>query len=73
MITYKITQSLTKFEFYFGATKHKFTFDELRQLDTILANILKDPTDVQINDLFWHEEEFLCELLGIDFNEYENR
>ena len=23
-----------------------------------------------INDLFWFEEEFLCELLGIDFDEY---
>jgi hypothetical protein len=26
-----------------------------------------------MNDLFWFEDELLCEWLGIDFSEYENR
>jgi len=33
----------------------------------------KPPTETDINDLFWFESELLCEWLGIDFNEYENR
>ncbi len=31
-------------------------------------------TDTEINDLFWFEEETLCEWIGIDFEEdYLNR
>jgi hypothetical protein len=31
-------------------------------------------TETEINDMFWFEEEFLCECLGIDFEEdYLNR
>ena len=30
--------------------------------------------ETEVNDLFWFEEEFLCELIGVDYEEdYLNR
>ena len=70
---YLKTLELQHFEFWSGAKTHDFTFNELKTLDDILSDMLNSPTETQINDLFWFEEEFLCELLDIDFNEYLNR
>jgi hypothetical protein len=72
----KITSnnSLTEFDFWSGATDHEFTYSELREFDDILEDLFPDgATETQINDLFWFEEEYLCECLGIDYNEYLNR
>ncbi len=67
--------NLTSFNFWSGAKQHKFTYSELQQLDKNLTEFFdeKPPTETDINDLFWFEEEMLCELIGTDFNEYENR
>ena len=67
--------NLTEFEFWSGAKQHCFTYTELSKIECSLEDIFHDntPTETQINDLFWFEEEFLCESIGIDFNEYENR
>ena len=67
--------NLTEFKFWSGAKQHEFTYNELKQLEYILEDLYyeKQPTETDINNLFWFEEELLCELLGIDFNEYENR
>ena len=72
----KITSnnSLTEFDFWSGAKDHEFTYSELREFDDILEDLFPDgATETQINDLFWFEEEYLCECLGIDYNEYLNR
>ncbi len=72
----KITSevSLTNFEFWQGAEYHEFTYDELKELEFVLNDLYPNgATDTQINDLFWFEEERLCELLGIDFEEYLGR
>ena len=74
-MTYTTRKNLTFFEFWSGAKQHKFTYAELQQLDKNLTEFFdeKTPTETEINDLFWFEEEMLCELIGTNFNEYENR
>lgn len=73
----KITSDLNlrNFDFWSGAKDHEFTYEELEQIEFILEDIYPDGmTDTQVNDLFWFEEETLCEWLGIDFeNDYLNR
>ena len=66
--------NLTNFEFWSGAKQHKFSYNELRDLeyhfDDIYTNGL---SETQVNDLFWFEEEFLCECLDLDIGEYLER
>ena len=72
---YTTDKHLLSFEFWSGAKQHKFTYAELQQLNNNLTELFneKTPTETDINDLFWFEEEMLCGLIGVDFNEYENR
>ena len=74
-MNYRTDKHLTEFKFWSGAKQHYFTYAELQQLDKNLTELFceKTPTETDINDLFWFEEELLCELIGTDFNEYENR
>ena len=74
-MTYTKELKLTEFKFWAGAKQHEFTYNELKQLEYILEDLYheKPPAETDINDLFWFEEETLCEWLGIDFNQYENR
>ena len=67
--------NLTQFQFWSGAKQNEFTYNELKELEYSLQDLYheKPPTETEINDLFWFDEEFLCECIGIDFNEYENR
>ena len=72
---YTTELNLTDFNFWSGAKDHEFTYTELKELEYILEDIYHEepPTETQINDLFWFEEQFLCECIGLDFEEYENR
>lgn len=74
-MTYTKELNLVNFKFWSGAKQHEFTYNELKQLEYILEDLYheKPPTETEINDLFWFETEILCEWLGLDFNEYENR
>ena len=74
-MNYRKELDLTQFEFWSGAKQHKFVYAELQQLDNNLNEFFyeKIPTETDINDLFWFEEKMLCELIGTNFNEYENR
>ena len=67
--------NLTNFKFWSGAKQHEFTYNELKELEFVLEDLYhqEPPTETQINDLFWFEEQFLCESIGLDFEEYENR
>ncbi len=67
--------NLTSFNFWAGAKQHEFSYSELKEIEFNLEDLYheKQPTETEINDLFWFEEEFLCECIGLDFNEYENR
>lgn len=67
--------NLINFEFWSGAKDHKFTNNELQKIQSQLDDLCPDGmTETQINDLFWFEEEVLCDWIGADFNEdYLNR
>ena len=66
--------NLTSFEFWSGAKQHKFSYNELRDLEYHFNDLYPDGMDeTQVNDLFWFSEDYLCELLGIDFEEYLER
>lgn len=66
---------LQNFEFWSGAKDHKFTNNELVELEPILNDMFQDGTsETTINDVFWFEQETLCEWLDIDFeNDYLER
>jgi hypothetical protein len=67
--------ALTNFDFWSGAKDHSFTYSELKEIEVQLEDLYPDGCEeTDINDLFWFEEEFLCECIGVDFNEdYLNR
>jgi hypothetical protein len=67
--------ALTNFDFWSGAKDHSFTYSELKEIEVQLEDLYPDGCEeTEINDLFWFEEEFLCECIGVDFNEdYLNR
>lgn len=67
--------NLQNFEFWSGAKDHDFTYSELSEIENSLEDLYPDGCEeTQINDLFWFEEEFLCECIGIDYEEdYLNR
>ena len=67
--------NLTNFNFWSGAKQHKFYYSELQELELQLEVLYHEepPSETNINDLFWFEEEFLCESIGLNFEEYENR
>ena len=66
---------LTSFEFWSGAKDHKFTYSELDEIQDYLEELYPDGlSETQVNDIFWFEEEELCNWIGIDFNDdYLNR
>ena len=67
--------NLTEFDFWNSAKEHKFTYNELKELEYIIEDFFheKPATETDINDLFWFEEELLCDCLALNFDEYENR
>lgn len=72
---YTKQEQLSNFTFWGGAKQHEFTYSELEFLEDCISDLYPttQPTATDINDLFWFEEEFLCECIGLDFEEYENR
>ena len=72
--------NLRDFEFWSGA---KYVADKLKDngdidavedmLDEYYTDIDQVPTDTEINDLFWFEEDTIAEWLGYDsWEDYEN-
>ena len=65
---------LKNFEFWSGAEDHEFTRSELEQLEyTIQVLYSEGITETQLNDIFQFEQEWLCECLGLDYDEYLER
>jgi hypothetical protein len=72
----KVTRELdlVNFDFWSGAKQHNFSYNELKEIEYQLEDLFYEgATETQINDLFWFEEEYLCECIGLDLEEYENR
>tara|TARA_R110002020_G_scaffold334555_2_gene549802 strand:- start:11220 stop:11441 length:222 start_codon:yes stop_codon:yes gene_type:complete len=66
--------NLTSFEFWSGAKDHNFTYNELKELENHFDELYPNGMEeTQVNDIFWFEEEFLCQCLGLDFDEYLER
>ena len=66
--------NLTNFNFWSSAKNHSFTYNELKEIEFQLDEIYNDGMEeVQINDLFWFEEEFLCKLIGLKYKKYLKR
>tara|TARA_R100001463_G_scaffold42546_8_gene89104 strand:+ start:583 stop:807 length:225 start_codon:yes stop_codon:yes gene_type:complete len=72
---YTIETDLTSFDFWSGAKQHEFTYNELKELEMAIQDMFyeKPPTETDINDLFWFEEEFLCQCIGLNYQEYQER
>lgn len=67
--------NLTSFDFWSGAKDHLFTYSELKDFEYHLEELFPEgASETNINDLFWFQEKFICELLGIDYeNDYLER
>jgi len=66
--------NLTNFDFWSGAKNHSFTYNELKEIELQLEDIYPDGMDeTQINDIFWFDEEFICELIGLKYKKYLKR
>ena len=68
---------LTNFEFWSGAKlfADKLTYTELKELEPIIEDIYNDEdiTETQLNDLFWFDDELLCEWININIDDVYNR
>lgn len=72
-MNYIVEKELRNFEFWPGARDNAamLTTDELDKLDEILSDedlIMKPLTETLINDLFWFDFEYICELLGYQYD-----
>ena len=59
--------NLVNFEFWAGAKDfaEKLTRKELEQIEFNFDDLFHEGmTETQINDIFWFDTEFICELIG---------
>lgn len=71
-MTIKTEQSLTNFEFWSGARAKAglLTDEELDRIEAELEDLYPDGmTGTEINDLFWFDFEWVCEILGLTYND----
>jgi len=73
----KITKNinLRDFEFWGGAKTFadNLTYSEFNLIQDILESENTNFTETEINDLFWFDDEYICELLNLDIDEIYNR
>ena len=70
-MTIKTEQSLRYFEFWSGAKTNAvmMTAEELDSVESELEELYPDGmTDTEINDLFWFDFEYVCELIGLEYD-----
>lgn len=68
-------KSLSDFEFWSGAKSNAamLTIAELDEVDAVLEELYSDGiTDTEINDLFWFDFGYVCELIGLEYDEEED-
>ena len=66
--------TLSNFDFWSGGKDNaeRLTREELDELTNILEDLYPEGMDeTQINDLFWFDFKYVCELLGLEYNEDE--
>jgi len=65
-------ESLTNFEFWSGAKDNArdLTNEELEQIEEVLIDTYPEGMEeTQINDLFWFDFAYVCELIGLEYDE----
>ena len=70
-MTIKTEQSLRNFEFWSGAKANAemMTAEELDSVENELEAMYPEGmTDTEINDLFWFDFEYVCELIGLEYD-----
>lgn len=70
-MTIKTEQSLRNFEFWSGAKgrAEMMTCEELDSVENALEELYPDGmTDTEINDLFWFDFDYVCELIGLEYD-----
>ena len=70
-MTIKTEQSLRNFEFWSGAKSNAemMTAEELDSVESALEELYPEGmTDTEINDLFWFDFEYVCELIGLEYD-----
>lgn len=70
-MTIKTEQSLRNFEFWSGAKANAgmMTAEELDSVESALEELYPEGmTDTEINDLFWFDFEYVCELIGLEYD-----
>lgn len=69
---YYVEEHLYNFQFWGGAKENAnlLTFQEFEQIEFELNDIYPEGLeDVQINDIFWFDFDFIAQLLGYDDEE----
>ena len=70
---------LAEFEFWSGAKgfADKLTYSELTDVEQYLEDCFFEedevPSETDINDLFWFQDDLICEWLDLDINEVYKR
>lgn len=70
-MTIKTEQSLRYFEFWSGAKSNAamMTAEELDSVESALEELYPDGmTDTEINDLFWFDFDYVCDLIGLEYD-----
>lgn len=70
-MTIKTEQSLRNFEFWSGAKSNAemMTAEELDSVENELEAMYPEGmTDTEINDLFWFDFEYVCDLIGLEYD-----
>lgn len=68
--------SLQNFEFWHGAKRlsERLTLGDLQEIEEHLDELYPDGlTETQINDLFWFDGEFICNIIGETEEDIFNR
>ena len=71
-MTIKTEQSLRSFEFWSGAKSNaeQLTIEELDTLENELEDLYPEGmTDTEINDILWFDFDWVCETLGLTYND----
>jgi len=72
----KTEKSLQHFQFWSGAKDlaERLTWEELIEIENQLEELYPNGlTETELNDLFWFDAEFICDLIGQTEEDIYNR
>jgi len=72
----KTDKSLQHFQFWSGAKDlaERLTWEELIEIENQLEELYPNGlTETELNDLFWFDAEFICDLIGETEEDIYNR